>query len=205
LSGVAFAAGGLSFLPLEFQADTLLVQLNYHPFVTEDDSLALSQGEDLVVSARLELWQKRRFWFDRLRQSQARHFLLRYDRWEETFTVSRRQLQGWAEPLQFELLPDLLDSLEHEFAFQIPLDAKDFERRSYLVYTVEVRYVTPEKLDEIASWLTGSGKKGSKSLPDRVLGFLVSSTGIKNRSYLQSSSEFLPAARPARANFRLDR
>ncbi len=65
--------------------------------------------------------------------------------------------------------------------------------------------MTPEKLDEIAGWLAGSDKKGSKSLPNRVLGFLVSSSGIKNRTYLQSSAEFLPAERPTHANFRLKR
>ncbi|MFH2054721.1 MAG: DUF4390 domain-containing protein, partial [bacterium] len=202
LAGVADAdEAELTHLPLEFRADTMLVSFDYAPFLTAEDTDALDQGEDLVLSVRLELWQKRRFWFDRLRQDLARHFLLHYDRWEQGYTLTQRGANDWLEPLRVARFSELLDTLRSNYPLSISLESEDFQRRSYLVYSVEVRYVTPEKLDEIAGWLVGSGAQGSKSLPGKALGFLVNSTGIKNRSYLQSSADFLPADRPEQAIF----
>lgn len=203
LSGSLFAAAGeLDSLQLEFAADTMLVRLDYSAFLTDDDAAALDQGEDLVLSVNLELWQNRSLWFDRLRRSLATHFLLHYDRWQECYTLSPRGAEDWLEPIESPQFTTLLDSLQAAYPHRLSLTSEDFQRKSYIVYTVEVRYATPEKLNEIASWLVGGGDNNSKSLPNKALGFLVNSTGIKNRSYLQNSENFLPADRPSSVIFR---
>lgn len=199
------AEGELASLPVQFQADTMLVRFDYAPFLTPDDTLTLAQGEDLVLSCRLELWQKRKFWFDHLKQSSTQHFLLSHDRWEEAYTLTPRGAKGWLETQDFPSLDSLLRTIQVEFPLAMPLQRDDFSRRSYLVYSAEVRYVTPEMLDDIVGWLSGHDNKSSKSLPDKALGFLVNSAGIKNRSYLRSSTEFIPADRPDSVIFSSER
>jgi hypothetical protein len=190
-------------IPVQIRLDTLQMKFDYAAFLTENDSAALRQGDDLVLVCRLELWQKRSLWFDRLRATRSWHIGLSYDRWEEKYSISTREPDGWVVSHSFDSLTAIMNHLQHQLTFNFVLDAADWKRESYLAYSVEVKYITAEKLEDIAGWLTGgSADSGeSKSLPDKALALIVNSAGIRNRSYLQSSEPFAPTNSPTRIKF----
>lgn len=185
-------AGPFSELPAVVSHDTLIVSFLYGSFLTEDDSVALVEGEDLALICRLELWQKRKMWFDRLRLTDIKYFTISYDRWDQKFLLLYEDDEGWEMTERFPYLDSLLLHMEREIPFIFPLKSSDLDRTSYLAYSVEIDYLTEEQLDEIADWLReGRSRPGtSKSLPDKVVGYLLKSSGLRNRSHLRTSQDF---------------
>lgn len=182
-------------LPVSIQDSTLEVSFPYCTFLTAQDSASLVSGEEIAVVCRLELWQKRKLWFDRLRQTAINYYTLSYDRWDEKFQVFYHDREGWEVTESFTVLDSLCEYLTRQGSFDLPLSTEDYQRESFIAYAIHIEYLTLEQLSEIRSWLhSGNSRSGDQnSFPDKVLGFLLKSSGLKNRSDLRSSEDFYPA------------
>ncbi|MCK4857395.1 MAG: DUF4390 domain-containing protein [candidate division Zixibacteria bacterium] len=182
-------------LPVSFAGDTLKVQFPVAAFLGADDSTALVSGEDIALICRMELWQKRKLWFDRLRVTNIHYFTLSYDRWEEKFILNYQDQFGWEVERRYNSLRLLLDYLDKAHYFSLVLERDDYQRLSFLACAVDTKYLTLERMGEIREWLKWGRSAGreSSSLPDRVISFLVKSTGLRNRSELRTSQNFIPA------------
>jgi hypothetical protein len=183
-----------SELPASLADDTIFVNFPYSTYITPEDSSSLRAGEEIALICRLELWQDRKIWFDRLRITVTNYLRLSYDRWEQEFIVVYRDPEGWEARERSERLDTLLANIERQAAFALPLSDDDLGKQSYLACSVEIDYLSAEQLKEIADWLKGEEKDGgeSKSFPGKVVGFLLKSSGLKNRSDLRASEKFRP-------------
>jgi hypothetical protein len=186
----------VSSLPAERQGDTVTVSFPYSRFISSSDSSALVAGEEIAVFCRLEVWQKRRLWFDRLRFSYTNYASLGYDRWDEKFVLILQGDEGWEITRRFTALAELLDYLSRHAVFRIRFEPIDHNRKTFVAYEVNIEYLAYERLAEIREWLLAGDESSSsgKSLPDKALNYIVKSAGLKNRSTLETSRIFYPAA-----------
>lgn len=185
----------LQSLTASLSGDTLCIEFPYHDFIIREDSLTLVAGEDIAIICRLELWQKRRMWFDRLRATRFVYSTLSYDRWDERFVLTRQEESGWETSRRFATLNQALDCLTQESPLCLALEPDDLDRESFVACALDIEYLTMEKLKELQGWLRSGdhGDRDGNSLPDKILGFLMKSTGLKNRSSLKTSENFYPA------------
>jgi hypothetical protein len=203
LLGLQDARGGspdIVALPASLAGDTLKIQFSVRGFVTDEDSIALTEGEDISLICRLELWQKRKFWFDRLRSAITRYAGISYDRWQQKFILTTYNAQGRETSESYLQLDSLLDDFAKTADFGFVLESSDYEREGYVAYSFDLQYLTPDKLGELKDWLLkgeqrkpASKEAPKSSVPNRLLDLALSSTGFKNRSFLKSSDAFIPA------------
>jgi hypothetical protein len=186
-------------LPASMAGDTLTVSVPLETFISAEDSTSIVNGETLSIICRLELWQKRRLWFDRLRLESVGYAEITYDRWREKFTASGLGAEGGDFELESSQLDSLFAEMERTLVFPLKLEPSDYSRESYIAYAVELQYLTPDKLADLKDWLF-SGKRGKpagpkdrrQSLPGKLVNIALNSTGFRNRSYLKSSLSFYP-------------
>jgi hypothetical protein len=189
----------MALLPALVTGDTLTVMVPLGTFISAEDSISIVNGETLSLICRLELWQKRRLWFDRLRLESVGYAEVTYDRWAEKFTASGLAASGSDFDLEFSQLDSLMSELEIKLVFPFQLEPNDFSKESYLACAVELQYLTPDKLSDLKDWLF-SGQRGRpaspkdhhQSLPGKLVNMALNSTGFRNRSYLKSSISFYP-------------
>lgn len=189
----------MAALPAVVIDDTLRVMVPLGDFISAEDSSSIVNGETLSIICRLELWQKRRLWFDRLRLELIGYVEVSYDRWGERFTASGLGAGGGDFDLEFSQLDSLLSELEAKLVFQFNLEPNDYSRESYIACGVELQYLTPDKLTDLKDWLF-SGRRGQaagpkdhpQSLPGKLVDMALNSAGFRNRSYLKSSLSFYP-------------
>jgi len=138
-------------------------------------------------------------WFDRLRIELVGYVELTYDRWSQRFRAEC--LDAGDSDLQIESprLDSLVISARERLPFSFILEANDYARESYVACSVELKYLTPDKLSELKDWLFSgkkTGQEGSRdrqtSFPGKILNVVLSSTGFRNRSFLKSSQSFYP-------------
>jgi hypothetical protein len=189
----------LTALPATVTGDTLSVMVPLQAFITTEDSISIVNGETLSIICRLELWQKRRLWFDRLRLESDSYAEVSYDRWGEKFTVSGMGAGGNDFSLEFSQLDSLFAELVIRLAFPFKLEPSDYSRESYIACAVDLQYLTPDKLSDLRDWLfrgqrgkSVSPKDRRQSLPGKLVNIALNSTGFRNRSYLKSSQSFYP-------------
>jgi hypothetical protein len=190
-------------LPALVKGDTLTVMVPLGIFISAEDSISMVNGETLSIICRLELWQKRKLWFDRLRLELVGYAEITYDRWAEKFTASGLGATGSDFDLEFSQLDSLMSELEIRQVFPFNLEPNDYNRESYVACAVELQYLTPDKLTDLKDWLF-SGKRGRpvspkdrhQSLPGKLVNIALNSTGFRNRSYLKSSRSFYPGQIP---------
>jgi hypothetical protein len=186
-------------LPAMVTGDTLTVMVPLGTFISAEDSSSIVNGETLSIICRLELWQKRKLWFDRLRLESIGYAEVSYDRWGEKFTASGLGAHGSDFDIEFSQLDSLLSELEIRLVFPFELGPNDYSRESYIACAVELQYLTPDKLTDLKDWLFG-GQRGTpaspkdrhQSLPGKLVNMALNSTGFRNRSYLKSSLSFYP-------------
>jgi hypothetical protein len=186
-------------VPAILAGDTLFVHFPLAAFLSPDDSASLLNGETVSIVCRLELWQKRKLWFDRLRIELIAYADITYDRWTERFVTQAVDARGGDTTFDAAQLDSLASNLESSLAFPFELNPIDYSRESYLAYSVQLQYLTPDKIGELKDWLF-QGKKGKappsghqgQSLPGKLVSMALSSTGFRNRSYLKSSTSFYP-------------
>lgn len=183
-------------LPVSLQDSVISIRFPYCDFITPQDSTSLIVGEEIACVCRLELWQKRKMWFDHLRETVIHYFTLSYDRWDERFVLFYHDSDGWEVTERFALLDSLCEYLGRRLPLNLPLEREDFYRESYLAYAFSIDYLTLEQLGEIREWLSSGGDRHGKSnsLPDKIVGFLLKSSGLKNRSDLRTSEHFYPSS-----------
>jgi len=202
------ADGGVTQLPASVQSDTLTITVPLGAFVSEEDSSSIVGGETLSIICRLELWQKRRLWFDRLRMELAGYAEVTYDRWGERFTASGFKADGSHFDLESSQLDSLMTQVAESLPFPFALQPSDYSRESYVACAVELQYLTPDRLADLKDWLfsgkgskpTGSGDRG-RSFPSKLINMALNSTGFRNRSYLESSASFFPGQIEGAINF----
>lgn len=193
------ASSEIEALPAILAGDTLTVRVPFAAIVSAEDSLSMVNGEALSIVCRLELWQKRKMWFDRLRQELIGYVELSYDRWGERFRAACYCASGNDFSLEFPQLDSLVSAVANRLAFPFTLESNDYARESYIAFNVELKYLTPDQLGDLKDWLF-SGKKTKttgvrnqqQSLPGKLVNMALNSTGFRNRSYLKSSLSFYP-------------
>lgn len=189
----------MTTLPALVTGDTLSVMVPLQTFVSVEDSISIVNGETLSIICRLELWQKRRFWFDRLRLELDGYAEVSYDRWGEKFSAHGLGANGNDFSLEFSQLDSLFTELAIRMTFPFKLEPSDYSRESYVACAVDLQYLTPDKLSDLRDWLfrgqrdkSVSPKGRSQSLPGKLVNIALNSTGFRNRSYLKSSLSFYP-------------
>jgi len=190
----------LHSLPATIVADTLSIEFPYAIFLTSEDSLSLLRGEEITLICRLELWQKRKLWFDKMRQSVTRAFKLSFNRWEEKFSLEYLDDYGWKVSKHDTILDSLLIRFARWSPYTFKLEGDDFTARSSVAYSIEVKYLTLQKVGEIGRWLRGGEKNDTISIGSaddgsfagKLLRVALKTAGFKNRSETRASETFLP-------------
>lgn len=189
----------IAALPAVLTGDTLSITVPLAALLTTEDSLSLVNGETLSLVCRLEYWQKRKMWFDRLRFELVNYAELTFDRWEERFRATCYGAEGGDFEIENQHLDSVVSEVTARLVFPFRLEASDYSRESYLAYSIELRYLTPDRLSELKDWLfSGKGKHDrqprsqQRSFPGKLIDLALSSTGFRNRSYLKSSFPFYP-------------
>jgi hypothetical protein len=191
---------GLTEIPVSVNDDRFAVCFPLARFLSAEDSNSIVNGEPMSIECRLELWQKRRLWFDRLRLEVVAYAEISYDRWSEKF-VSICYTAAGRQPAQtLARLDSLLGDLSRRLEFVFPLEPNDYERESYLAYELKVQYLTPDELGDLKDWLFHGKREQPSTIPQqhpsfagKLVNLALSSTGFRNRSYRHSSLPFFPS------------
>ncbi len=199
LSPALAAEREVASVPASVSGDTLFVLFPFASFLTSDDSASIVDGEPVSVICRLELWQKRRLWFDRMRTELIAYAVISYDRWSEKFVADALTSADTDSSFDSAYLDSLAGTLQYFLTFPFRLQPGDYAKESYMAYSLELQYVTPDKVGELKDWLFGGKHKKSpsiqprgQSLPGKLFNIVLNSTGFRNRSYVRSSLPFFP-------------
>lgn len=157
---------------------------------------SLDRGMPVTVVVRVDIWQDRTGWFDRLVGEQTVMLRAFRNAWSEDFTLRR-------DPDGERMIPDLA-ALEGEIArpmrvHVVPMARLARGERYYAIVQVAVKPLTVEDLETVEKWLSGEAKRSGKpgpgsiaKLPRYLVGVLANLSGFGDEVARWRGPRFTP-------------
>lgn len=162
--------------------DWLTTTLRVEDALSDRIAQSLDRGMPVTVVVRVDIWQDRTGWFDRLVGEQTVMLRAFRNAWSEDFTLRR-------DPEGERTIPDLA-RLESEIArpmrvHVVPMARLALGERYYAIVHVAVKPLTVEDLEAVEKWLSGEAKRSGKpgpgsiaKLPRYLVGVLANLSGF---------------------------
>jgi hypothetical protein len=161
-AALVFAAGAArafqltSIRPTKDAKGRLWVDLQLEQPIEPRVAASLGRGMPATLTLHVEVWRRRRGWFDRMERTVETTFRMHYDAWGDDWHIDR----PGASPLVFGTLDSLQLSLERTLAVPVgPLERIPPETSCYLVVSASLQPLNVEDMEEVEVWLSGEVKE----------------------------------------------
>jgi len=168
---------------------------------------SVERGLPITVRYTVELWRKRRLWFDKQLDSRVRSFRVRYDPGERLFAVSGADRYRVRET--FQSLDAALERLSPRILDVYPRAALEEGSTYYVTVEMAIQPLTVEEFRELDGWISGRirGEDGSDDEDDlsegdgggvsgALFGFLIDLAGFGDKILETETPGFKPSSLP---------
>ncbi|HVP58057.1 MAG TPA: DUF4390 domain-containing protein, partial [bacterium] len=125
------------------------------------------------LSYRIEVWEDRANWYDRLINSSTYSYKIAYDNWDTVFCVDALS-RGKTETGRFKNLADLLHQVCTQHAFRAcPISSLSRDGSYYVTISAAIQALSAERVKEVENWLGGGQSDDDPSKAGGLLGFVV--------------------------------
>jgi hypothetical protein len=167
---------------------------------------SVERGLPITVRYTVELWRKRRLWFDKQLDSRVRAFRVHYDPGEKLYSVSGADRYRVRET--FQTLDAALERLSPRVLEVHPRSELEGGSTYYLTVEMAVQPLTVEEFQELDGWISGRirGEEGGDEPGgegedgDRVsgafFGFLIDLAGFGDKIFQAETPGFRAASLP---------
>ncbi len=174
--------------------DWLTTTLRVEDALSDRIAQSLDRGMPVTVVVRVDIWQDKAGWFDRLVGEQTVMLRAFRNAWSEDFTLRR-------DPGGERMIPDLV-RLESEIARPMRVHVVPMARLApgelyYAIVHVAVKPLTVEDLEAVEKWLSGEAKRSGKpgpgsiaKLPRYLVGVLANLSGFGDEVVRWRSARF---------------
>lgn len=116
---------------------------------------SLARGMPATLQLHVELWRRRRAWFDRLESSVDASVRIRYDVWTNTYLLER----SGSPPIVVDSIDSAAEVLSRPWVVTAGrVGQLSVTGRYYLALSATLRPLTVEDLAEVEGWLSGEVK-----------------------------------------------
>jgi hypothetical protein len=162
---------------------------------------SIQSGLPITVRYTVELWRKRRLWFDKQIDSRVRRFRVGYDPGEKLYSLVGEGGRNRAET--FTTLDAALERLSPRVLEVHPLDELNPAQSYFVTLEMAIQPLTLEEFRELDGWISGRlrGDSPADSLPDEggqgvsaaVFDFLMDMAGFGDEVHEAETPPFRPA------------
>jgi hypothetical protein len=172
----------------------------------EETRGSVERGLPITVRYTVELWRKRRLWFDKQLDSRVRAFRVRYDPGERLYSVSGADRYQVRET--FQTLDAALERLSPRALDVHPRSELEGDATYYVTVEMAIQPLTVEEFRELDGWISGRirGEDGDEEPggPDggedgvsgAFFGFLIDLAGFGDKIFHAETPAFRASSLP---------
>lgn len=205
LPAAAPASESLVIEELAVRSDLLTATVRLRDGFDAETRSSIERGLPITVRYTVELWRKRRLWFDKQLDSRVRAFRVRWDPGEKLFSVSGADRYRVRET--FQSLDAALERLSPRVLEVYPRSELEDRSTYYVVVEMAIQPLTVEEFRELDGWISGRirGEDGEPAPTDEddgggvsgaFFGFLIDLAGFGDKILEAETAGFKPAALP---------
>ncbi|UCC79927.1 MAG: DUF4390 domain-containing protein [Candidatus Zixiibacteriota bacterium] len=180
-------AVNLEFSSIEFEGGMIAAKLQVSDSLPAELMGYIKKGVPISFEYKMELWESRAGWLDRRLDNKEIIHNLRYDTWENEYTILSRRSDLTIEN-QLEEDREATDLVKSSGLLKMTL--KDTSGQFYITGKLTIKTMSLTNLKEVESWLkgeiSGAKKPDIKDAPDKFGEFLFNTalkiSGLKNVS-----------------------
>jgi hypothetical protein len=200
---ICFSAPGPTLVveKIENDSGTLIVTFNAQGLFSPRMVETLARGLPATLTYEIQLWKERRVWMDKLTQVNTLSYKIKYDPWEDGYSIQTKRGTS----------PALLDieHVERTLCFHVrakagSVEAIDPNATHYVVIRATMRPLSAEDIDRVETWLSDGkpqGKRGITAVPGYLFDVIVGLSGLGDEAVSGRSETFVPAdIRPTQGN-----
>ncbi len=183
----ASKAVNLEFSSIEFEGEILAAKLHVSDSLPGELTGYIKKGVPISFEYKMELWESRAGWLDRRLDNKEIIHNIRYDTWENEYTILSLRSDLTIEN-HLEEDREAMDLVKSSGLLKMAL--KDTGGRFYITGKLTIKTMSLTNLKEVESWLkgeiSGAKKPDIKDAPDKFGEFLFNTalkiSGLKNVS-----------------------
>lgn len=179
----------LSILSLYSEDDHLCVDFYLKNALEKDILASVKNGVPALLSYRIEVWEDKANWYDRIVKTLTCSYKIAYDNWDTLYCVDALT-QGKKETGRAKNVAELIHLLCNQKKFKTcPIRELSREASYYVSISAAIQSLSAERVKEIESWLGGGGGDNQREAGG-LLGFVVDMFGSKARQVQAKSNIF---------------
>jgi len=179
------------------ESDSLRMDFIVDSLFNRDVFRGLKKGMTAGLEYQVQLWEKRRGWFDMVIAECGLRMKIGYDNWDRKYTVMRLD-----RTIRYSNEEEAGRNCSRLVRFRIVGKDRIKPERTYRIFVrVVFQPMSIENVEEIKRWLTGKAedlnaksikksKSPLRSAGDWLLGFVVNVSGFGDREFTAESPEF---------------
>ena len=162
----------LSILSLYSEDNSLCIDFYLKNALEKDILTSVRNGVPALLSYRVQVWEDRSNWYDRLIKTTTFSYKIAYDNWDSLYCVDALT-QGRQETGRAKNIADLIHILCNQKRLKTcPIAELNHQAAYYVTITAAIQSLSAERVKEIEGWLGGRAE-GAKSEAGGLLGFVV--------------------------------
>ena len=187
--------------PVRDASGQLWVELRIEDPLEPRVANSLGRGMPATLTLHVELWRRRKSWFDAMERAVDASFRMHYDVWADNWRLDR----PGGSTLTVGTIDSLETALERTLALPVsPLDRIGPDVACYVVVSASLRPLNVEDVEEVEIWLSGEVKVKQRSslslltsLPRSLFEAARNFAGFGDERSRLISTDFTPANLPA--------
>jgi hypothetical protein len=144
----------LSIMSLYSQDEHLCVDFYLKNALEKEILTSVRNGVPALLSYRVEVWEKRDSWYDRLVKSVTLSYKIAYDNWDTLYCVDAIS-EGQVETGKAKEVGELLPLCNQHGVKACPVKELDRDGSYYVTISAAIQALSAERVKEIESWLGG--------------------------------------------------
>jgi hypothetical protein len=162
----------LSILSLYAEDDYLCVDFYLKNAIEKELLTSIKNGVPALLSYRVQVWEDRANWYDKLVKSMTFSYKIAFDNWDTVYCVDAI-VQERTETGRAGNVADLIHLLCNQKKLKTcPMSELDRNSSYYVTISAAVQSLSAERVREVESWLGGQ-TDGDKQEAGGLLGFVV--------------------------------
>ena len=182
----------LSILSLYSEDEHLCVDFYLKNALEKEILTSIRNGVPALLSYKVEIWEDKANWYDRLVKTFTYSYKIAYDNWDTLYCVDALA-QGKKETGRAKNVADLIHLICNQKKLKTcPIRDLSREASYYVSISAAIQSLSAERVKEIESWLGGGGSDGAEGQREAggLLGFVVDMFGSKARQVQAKSNIF---------------